>query len=62
MAKKKRQEPDFDTQRKIKKRFGTQRRFAQVAGIPEVELSNYLRGVKPWKAEHQKKAAECLGE
>ena len=49
-------QPDFETQTEIKKKFGTQRKFSQISGIPEVALSNYLRGVKPWKPEHAKKA------
>lgn len=55
-------EPDFKTRNKIVRKFGTQRKFAQVAGIPEVALSEYLRGNKKWKPEHKKRAAECLGE
>ena len=55
-------EPDFKTRNEIIKKYGTQRRFSQISGIPEVALSEYLRGNKKWKPEHKAKAAECLNE
>ena len=53
---------DLETKAKIIRKFGTQRKFAQTAGIPECELSNYLNRVKEWTQEHAASAAECLGE
>ena len=51
----------FELKGEIYRLYGSQRRFALAAGIPECEVSNYLRGVKPWNPEHAKKAEKCLG-
>lgn len=52
----------FELKGEIIKKYGTQRRFAQAAGIPECEVSNYLRGAKHWTPKHAKKAEKCLGD
>ena len=56
------QGPDLETKAKIIRRYGTQRNFAQAAGIPEDALSNYLNRVRPWRPEHAERAAECLND
>ena len=56
------QGPDLEMKARIIGKYGSQRRFALAANIPECEVSNYLNRVKDWKPEHQKRAAECLNE
>jgi hypothetical protein len=53
---------DLETKAKIIRKFGTQRKFAQAAGIPECEVSNYIRGAKQWTKEHKQQAEKCLSE
>jgi hypothetical protein len=52
----------YELKGEIVKKYGTQRRFAKAAGIPECELSNYLNKVKPWNPDHAAKARKCLGD
>ena len=53
---------DFKLKGKIVERYGSQRNFSMATGIPEYALSNYIRGVWPWKPEHKKQAEKCLPE
>jgi len=53
---------DLETKAKIIRKYGTQRRFCQAAGIPEDALSNYLNRVRPWRPEHEARAEKCLSD
>ena len=53
---------DYDFKAAVVKRFGTQRAFSKVSGIPEDCLSNYIRGAREWRPEHKEKAIKHLPE